>query len=142
MKSLNDFLPDSTDRLSFLKGLVIVGLSDGTMSEEELAYFRTAAVSLGARPEDADKVISEVCQQADPTLSFSSPAAARFFVREVVQLASLDGDLSAVEERRIRRLADKIQVAPELVDRVFAWVHAGLRWRAEGDALVNEEAAV
>jgi uncharacterized tellurite resistance protein B-like protein len=131
-------LPTVDDRMNFLKGLVFVGLTDSELSQEEVLYFRTAAASLGLSPEEADRLIVESQDQQEPELTFSSPATARFFIREVAQLACVDGRFSSSEKSRICHLAAALTVPTATVDKIFDWVQVGLEWRTAGDTLLKE----
>lgn len=136
---INEILKTEVAKRNFLIGLVFLSRADGVVLESEKSFFLNAAASLELSEESVDEINSCWTKDVMPELVFNSKKEKLFFLVQAIQLANVDYDYAVQEKQLIDKIALDFGVTNDSVEKIEAWVKAGLEWQAEGDMLLELE---
>lgn len=137
MMNYTEIFNTEMGKINFMLGLIRLAKIDKSVSAEEKGFFTNAAVQLGVSPEGVNALDKIWTEESEILINFQSKPEALLFLREAIQLCSIDNAYDAAEKLEIRKLAQELSVEPEDVDALEVWVSEGMRWRAEGDRLLG-----
>jgi hypothetical protein len=102
-------------------------------------YFNNAATSLQISEESVNEINS--CWEKDimPQLVFENKKEKLFFLTQAIQLCNVDNAYTEKEKEFIHKISIDLGVSNDSVQKIEAWVKAGLEWQAEGNKLIELE---
>jgi DnaJ-domain-containing protein 1 len=103
----------------FFKALVIMAVSDGKLSAEELALLSQRATRWGISQSEFDTSIREA-RAADAAMSLPHTKGERHqLLREMIQVMAADGDLADIEKNLFAVAAATMQISDDELNQIF-----------------------
>ncbi len=115
-------------------------LTSDELIEEEVDYIIDFALMCDY-PEDKFELLFNPIDENDMLEmleDINHPVIARILIRELFYLGYADQELSDEEIVYIMRVAEKMNMSVEEVERISDWVSIGMEWEKQGDALFGE----
>lgn len=135
---VKEILKTEEARKNFLKGLIRISKADGNTSLEERQFFTQAALALEISQEVIE-ILEKTWDEGEIFVDFKTKYESLFFIREAIQLCSVDGVYDENEQHEIRSFGEELGIKVETIEAIEAWVREGLEWQARGNELLELE---
>jgi tellurite resistance protein len=135
---IQEVLKSMESRCSFLTGLVFISKANGVIEDEEEFFFQRAAEALELNEDSINFINSCWGEKQSPKLAFNDNTEKRFFLREAIELCSVDGHYDNAERELVHEFASELGIPGQIVTMLEDWVAEGVKWQAEGDKLIME----
>jgi tellurite resistance protein len=135
---IQEILKSMESRCSFLTGLVFISKADGVIEDEEKVFFQRTAETLGLNEDSINFINSCWGEKQRPQLTFNDSTEKRFFLRQAIELCSVDGHYDNAERKLVHEFASELGIPDQIVAALEDWVAEGMKWQAEGDKLIME----
>ena len=140
MIDLNQVFKTEELKVNFLKGLLNIAKADGNVADEELFFFKNAAISLEISEEQINELIA-IAVSIDNAidLNFENKQQAIMLLREGIQLCYIDNKYGEKERQIIANIAKHLKVSTNTLDKIEHWVSEGINWIDRGNDLLTLE---
>ncbi len=135
---INVILKNKTDKINFFRGLIRLAKCDCNVSLEEKEYFAAAAIQFELDSNDINNLNQCWDTSEEIEIIFSSKGIGYFFIREGIQLCSVDRKYDDAEKTEIKKLTQELDLDNDKVKMIEDWVERGMNWQMEGDKLIEE----
>jgi hypothetical protein len=107
---------------------------------EEYILFKNVMLSLQL-PEKIQQYFEDLIKLPDNLIdiSFDSKKQSLFFLKEGIQLGYIDGNYDTEEKQVIYKIADKLGISKDSVEKIEKWVLEGMEWVQRGEKLLDLE---
>jgi len=140
MIDLNQVFQTEELKVNFLKGLLNIAKADGIVADEELLFFKNAAISLAISEDQINELITiAVSMENVIDLNFENKQQAIMLLREGIQLCYIDSKYGEKEKRIINNIAKHLNVSINTLDKIEHWVTEGINWIDRGNDLLSLE---
>ena len=104
---VNTILTTNKGKINFLKGLIRLAKCDGDLPEEELAFYQSAANSMGLGEEEQELINDMKNSREKIDIDFETNKEKMFFLIQAVQLCWIDNKYVDSERREMRLIVNQ-----------------------------------
>ena len=115
-------LTTNKGKVNFLKGLIRLAKCDGDLREEELAFYQSAADSMGLGEEEQELIKGMKDSREKIDIDFETNKEKMFFLIQAVQLCCIDNKYVDSEQHEMRMITDELGVSLGALEKVEQWV--------------------
>ncbi len=134
---VNTILTTNKGKINFLKGLIRLAKCDGDLPEEELAFYQSAANSMGLGEEEQELINDMKNSREKIDIDFETNKEKMFFLIQAVQLCWIDNKYVDSERREMRLIVNELGISMDALEKVEKWVSEGIEWNKRGDELLE-----
>ena len=127
-----EIIKTNESKQNFLKGMIQFAKIDGVVTEEEVAYFMSAADSLGLN----HNIVIEYIESNDSNISFETDLEKLLFMREAIQICYVDNRYDVKEKELVEKFSKDFEFSKEIVKTIENWVEDGMAWKKRGDDML------